>query len=71
MHLYILFNDNHIEHHIITRFSDLSQTKSKFYYYEKPHHQSGKGVTFKREDITCFEILEYASAEWEQEIIKQ
>ena len=56
MTLYIFFNDGRIEKHIIKRFSDLSQTKSRFYYYEEPNDEWGKGTTFKREDISCFEI---------------
>ena len=71
MHLYILFKDNHIEHHFITRFSDLSTSKSRFYYYEKLNDDYGKGTTFKREDIICFEILLYPSKEYEKEIKKQ
>lgn len=71
MHLYILFNDNHVEHYTIDRFSDLSQTKSKFYYYEEPHNEKGKGKCIKREDITCFEILPYRSPEYDKEIEKQ
>lgn len=70
-HLYILFVDNHIEHHFIKRFSDLSQTKSKFYYYEEVDHKYGKGKCIKREDITCFEILPYRSPEYDKEIDKQ
>ena len=71
MHLYILYNDNRFEHQIISRFSDLSTTKSRFYYYEKPGDDYGKGTTFKREDIQCFEILLYPSQEYEKEIEKQ
>ena len=72
MHLYILYKDNHLEHHVISRFSDLSTTKSRFYYYyENPIDYYGKGTTFKREDIICFEILLYPSKEYEKEIEKQ
>ncbi len=70
MHLYILYNDNRLEHHVISRFSDLSTAKSKFYYYEKPSDDYGKGTTFKREEIVCFEILLYPSKEYEKEIKK-
>ena len=68
MHLYILYNDDNMEHHVITRFSDISTKKSRFYYYEKPNDEYGKGTTFRREDIKCFEILQYPSKEYEKEI---
>ena len=68
MHLYILYDDNHLEHHVISRFSDLSTSKSKFYYYEKPSDEYGKGTTFRRKDISCFEISYYPIREYEKEI---
>lgn len=70
MHLYIYFKDEHIEHHIITRFSDISQTKSKFYYYEEHHHEYGKGICFKREDIICFEVSLSRIPEYEKDLKK-
>lgn len=66
--LYILFNDNHIEKHLVNRFSNLSETKSKYYYYEKPIHDRGKGVCILRSDINCFEISPYPLPEWEKQI---
>lgn len=67
MYLYILFTDNRIEKHIVKRFSDLSQTKSKFYYYEELHDIRGKGKTFLREDIICFELTSYEIRDLEVE----
>jgi len=66
MYLYILFTDKRIEKHIVKRFSDLSQTKSKFYYYEEPHDTHGKGKSFLREDIICFELTAYKLHNWEK-----
>lgn len=66
MHLYIYFADEHIEKHIVTRFTDLSQTKSQFYYYEELHHESGKGKTFRRDEIKCFEVSFCPLQNWEQ-----
>ena len=71
MFLYIFYNDKRIEKKTIKRFSDLSQTKSKFYYYEEPNDIKGKGTTFKREDISCFEISPYPLYDWDEEIEKQ
>lgn len=71
MHLYIFFKDQHIEHHIIERFSDLSQDKSQYYYYEKPIDQTGKGTCFKREDILCFEITPRAIKKYDEWINKK
>ena len=68
MHLYILFKDGRIEHHLIKRFSDLSQEKSIFFYYEKYFDDYGKGTCFKRADIDCFEINPYELKEWEDHI---
>lgn len=66
MHLYIYFTDEHVEKHMVTRFTDLSQTKSQFYYYEEPNDEHGKGKTFRREDIICFEVSPYPLKEWEE-----
>ena len=71
MTLYILFKNDRIEKHIIKRFSDLSQTKSRFYYYEEPNNEHGKGTCFKREEINCFEISPWPLNEWEKELEKQ
>ena len=68
MHLYIYFADEHVEKHLVTRFSDLSQTKSQFYYYEEPNDEPGKGKTFRREDIQCFEVSFCPSQNWEQHL---
>lgn len=59
MYLYLLFQDGRIEKHVVKRFSNLSQTKSKFYYYEEFHHSHGKGVCVLRDDIVCFEIAPF------------
>ena len=56
MYLYILFADGRMEKHLVKRFSDLSHTKSKYYYYEEPHHERGKGICILRDDICCFEL---------------
>ena len=66
MHLYILFADGHVEKHMVTRFSDLSQTKSQFYYYEEPHNERGKGKTFRRDEIECFELSFCPDQDWER-----
>jgi hypothetical protein len=68
MHLYIYFADEHVEKHMVTRFTDLSQTKSQFYYYEEPHHESGKGKTFRRDEIKCFEVSFCPLQNWEQHL---
>lgn len=69
MHLYICFADEHVEKHLVTRFSDLSQTKSQFYYYEEPGNEPGKGKTFRREDIQCFEVSFCPLQNWEQYLV--
>lgn len=66
MHLYIYFADEHVEKHMVTRFTDLSQTKSQFYYYEEPSDEPGKGKTFRREDVQCFELSFCPRQNWEQ-----
>ena len=66
MHLYIYFVDEHVEKHMVTRFTDLSQTKSQFYYYEEIHHESGKGKTFRRDEIKCFEVSFCPLQNWEK-----
>ena len=70
MHLYIYFVDEHVEKHMVTRFTDLSQTKSQFYYYEEPHHEQGKGQTFRRDEIKCFEVSFCPLQNWEQHLVK-
>ena len=71
MHLYIYFADEHVEKHMVTRFTDLSQTKSQFYYYEEPHHEPGKGKTFRRDEIKCFEVSFCPKQDWEQHLVKE
>ena len=71
MHLYIYFADEHVEKHMVTRFSDLSQTKSQFYYYEESHHEPGKGKTFRRDEIKCFEVSFCPLQNWEQHLAKE
>lgn len=66
MYLYIWFNDDRIEKHRIKRFSDLSQTKSKYYYYEEPHDENGKGKSFLRDSIRCFELSPWELLDWEK-----
>lgn len=68
MYLYIFFADDHIEKHLVKRFSDLSQTKSKFYYYEETGDAPGKGRCFLREDINCFEVSPYPLPDWEKHL---
>ena len=68
MYLYILFNNDKIEKHVIKNFSDLSQTKSRFYYYEEPNDMIGKGKTFLREEISCFEISAFPLEIWEKHL---
>lgn len=71
MHLYIYFVDEHVEKHMVTRFTDLSQTKSQFYYYEEPNDEPGKGKTFRREEIKCFEVSFCPLQNWEQHLAKE
>ena len=71
MYLYIWFVDGRIEKHLVKRFSDLSQTKCKYYYYEEPIHEKGKGKTFLREEIQCFEVAPYELADWEKDLAKK
>ena len=59
MYLQILFADDRYEVHLIKRFTNLSQTKSNFYYYEKPVDERGKGTSIPRSEIKCFEITTY------------
>lgn len=68
MFLYIFFVDGRVEKHLVKRFTDLSQTKSKFYYYEEPSDTRGEGKSFLREDIRCFELSPYAMPDWEKEL---
>lgn len=68
MYLYIFFVDGRVEKHLVKRFSDLSQTKSKYYYYEEPSDERGKGKTFLREDIMCFELSPYVLLDWEEQL---
>ena len=68
MHLYIYFADEHVEKHMVTRFTDLSQTTSRFYYYEEPHHEPGKGKVFCRDEIKCFEVSFCSLHNWEQHL---
>lgn len=68
MYLYIWFVDGRIEKHRVKRFSDLSQTKSKYYYYEEPHDMKGRGKTFLRDSIQCFEISPFELPDWEKEL---
>lgn len=60
-----MFADGKVEKHIVKRFSDLFQTKSKYYYYEEPNDEKGKGKMILREDIKCFEISPFPLREWE------
>lgn len=66
MYLYISFKDGKIEKHKIKRFSDLSQDRSRFYYYEELNDEWGKGKTFLREDVSCFELSPWELVSWEQ-----
>ena len=66
MHLHILFADGHEEAYLVRQFSNISETKSKFYYYEKPNDEQGKGVCIKRESVDCFELTYYATKEWQK-----
>lgn len=68
MFLYIYFVDGRVEKHRVKRFSDLSQAKSKYYYYEEPSDEKGRGKTFLREDVVCFEVSPYELLDWEDEL---
>ena len=71
LHLYIYFADNHIEKHLVNRFTDLSQTHSKYYYYEEPNDEWGKGKKFHRDEILCFEVSPWPLQNWEQHLAKE
>ena len=66
MYLYIFFKNGKVEKHMIKRFSDLSQDKSMFYYYEELNDEHGKVKTFFREDVSCFELSPCELVNWEQ-----
>lgn len=66
MYLYIFFTNKRVEKHLIKRFSDLSQTKSKYYYYEETYDERGKGKCFLREEIICFEVSPYELPQYEK-----
>ena len=55
--LCLLFKDGSREEHIIKRFSNLSEDKCDFYYYETPYQEKGKGTCIKRADVDCFEVV--------------
>ena len=69
MYLYLAFADGRLERHLVKRFSDLSHTKSRFYYYEELCHERGHGVCVLRDDIMCFELSPYEIREYEELII--
>lgn len=71
MYLYILFVNGRIERHQVKRFSDLSQTKSKDYYYEELHDAKGKGKTFPRDQIQFFEVSPCELPGWEKHLADQ
>ena len=68
MYLYIFFTDGRREKRLVKRFSDLSQTKSAFYYYEEPGDEKGKGKKFRREEIHCFELSPWPLRDWEEDL---
>lgn len=53
--LTLLYEDKTVEGIVVKRFSDLSRTKSKFLYYEKPYDLPGKGTCVERDKVACFE----------------
>ncbi len=65
MYLYVLFQDNTVGKYRVKRFSDLSQQKSNFYYYEEQYDEKGKGKTIPRANIKCFELSPYPLQDWE------
>lgn len=66
MYLYIFFNDGLIERHRVTRFSDLSREKSRYYYYEEPGDEPGRGRYVLRTEIQCFEVSPTPCFEWDK-----
>ena len=71
MYLYVFYSDGRIEKLKVKRFSDLSQTKSAYYYYETPNHDWGHGKTIPRADISCFELSPWPLYDWDKEIEKK
>ena len=68
MYLYLYFQNGLIERHRVTRFSDLSETKSKYYYYEKPGDEHGKGKCVLRSEISCFEVSPTPLFDWDKHL---
>jgi len=66
MYLYILFADGRCEMKVIKMFSDLSHTKSSFYYYEEPADVPGKGTCINRDDIGCFVVSAFRRYDYEK-----
>jgi hypothetical protein len=51
----------------VKRFSDLSTSKSDYYYYEEPSDAWGKGTCIRKSDILCIELAPYPKADWKNE----
>ena len=52
--LEILYVDDTHESIIVKRVSDISN-KSRFFYYEQPNDERGKGTSIEKSKIKCFE----------------
>lgn len=57
MVLKLLYVDGHVEEKRVKLFSNLSEQKSAFYYFEEFYDDKGKGTCIKRDDLICFELL--------------
>lgn len=66
MYVYFLYTSGETEIIEIKRFSNLSENKSQFYYYERPGDDWGKGICIPREKVDCFEIAPCIKADWEK-----
>ena len=68
MYLYLNFENGLIERHRVVRFSDLSETKSRFYYYETASDPPGHGRYLLRSEISCFEVSPTPLLEWDKHL---
>lgn len=64
-YLYIWFKDDRFARHVVKRFTNLSETKSKFYYYELVSDMHGKGTCIPRDSVRCIECAPNLLDDWE------
>ena len=68
MYLYIFFKDALIERHRVTRFTNLWETENKYYYYEEPGDEYGKGKYVLRSEISYFEVSPTPLFDWDKHL---